>query len=474
MYYHTPLQSVTQWETSYFGGYYKVLEDHPEIELSEKIRVVPNPDSEDFLFDDLREKLLKLFIHTISKEKLTNKLLYNSKFSEPFELEGKYWVSLSKDSIDLIVNLIIGKRKEISLMFQYYKNTITESNFLFEVEPPKDKKPNPKIDSPGGQKDDHDLSQELQKLESGSEFTEPKSSLAVEISKEVLKSKIKKYGGLCDSNENLTGKLKEKTEFVYVSKSNEICNYTQSEIKNSNSLCSLLDISFDTKEAKLENLMCGKMSSHKIAEVQAGNSRVYHKIEDDMETKPFTICVLGDESGSMTGGNDRQQNEIFKTLYRTFSQMLPQDKMFFYGHSGYADNKYPEVRVYHEPNYPFFENTINNQLNNDYNENYDGPVIEKIYERVRSITNDNIIFIVVSDGSPSGCGYGGTNDRENMKRIIEKCNRDGFVTIGIGLRYNGVENLYKYHTVVDYYEDKDSIRKISQLVNNVVKIEFQS
>lgn len=156
MYYHTPLQSVTQWETSYFGGYYKVLEDHPEIEISEKIRVVPNPDSKDYLFYDLKEKLLKLFIYTISKEKLINNLCAE-RFSKPFELEGKYWVSLSKDSIVRIVNSIIGKHKEISLMFQYYKNTITESNFLFEVRPPKDKKPNPKSDSPGGQKDNHDL-----------------------------------------------------------------------------------------------------------------------------------------------------------------------------------------------------------------------------------------------------------------------------------------------------------------------------
>lgn len=147
MYYHTPLQSVTQWETSYFGGYYKVLEDHPEIEISEKIRVVPNPDSKDYLFYDLKEKLLKLFIYTISKEKLINNLCAE-RFSKPFELEGKYWVSLSKDSIVRIVNSIIGKHKEISLMFQYYKNTITESNFLFEVEPRKDKKPNPKSDSP--------------------------------------------------------------------------------------------------------------------------------------------------------------------------------------------------------------------------------------------------------------------------------------------------------------------------------------
>jgi len=452
MYYHTSLQSVTQWEISYFGGYYKVLEDHPEIEISEKIRVVPNPDSQDYLFYDLKEKLLKLFIHTISKEKLTNELC-PERFSKPFELEGKYWVSLSKDSIVDIVNSIIRKRKEISLMFQYYKNTITESNFLFEVEPTKDEKPNPKSGC------DVELKDSL--------VVKISRRVAEEIGKEVSKSEIKKYGGgLYNTDENLTGKLKEKTEFVYMSKSNEICNYTKSEIENSNSLCSLLDISFDTKEAKLENLMCGKMSSHKISEVQAGNSRVYHKIEDDMETKPFTICVLGDESGSMDGGRKIEtQHEIFKILYRTFSQMLPQDKMFFYGHSGYNGNKYPEVRVYHEPNYPFFENTIDNQLKNNYNENYDGPVIEKIYERVRSITNDNIIFIVVSDGEPK------IDDRENMKRIIEKCNRDGFVTIGIGLEYGGVENLYKYYTIVN---NKDMVKKTSQLVNNVVKIEFQS
>jgi hypothetical protein len=35
-----------------------------------------------------------------------------------------------------------------------------------------------------------------------------------------------------------------------------------------------------------------------------------------------------------------------------------------------------------------------------------------------------------------------------LKRIIEKCKRDGFVTMGVGVSgYDGVKEIYSYNTV---------------------------
>jgi nitric oxide reductase activation protein len=170
----------------------------------------------------------------------------------------------------------------------------------------------------------------------------------------------------------------------------------------------------------------------------------------------------------MRDGADQKQHHLIKVLYTAFSQILPQDKMFIYGHSGEST---PEVRIYHDKYNTTFAQTINSQMNNDYNENYDGPVIENIYERVRQQTSDNIIFLSISDGEPAGEDYGGSKAIEEMKRVIEKCKRDGFVTVGIGLKHKGVKEIYQYHTVVK--DLNDLVKNVSSLVNRVVKTEFK-
>jgi nitric oxide reductase activation protein len=169
----------------------------------------------------------------------------------------------------------------------------------------------------------------------------------------------------------------------------------------------------------------------------------------------------------MRGGCASKQNELFKVLYYAFSQILPPQKMFFYGHSGGST---PEIRIYHELYNPNFEHTIERQMRNSYQENYDGPVIENVYERVRKQTSDNIIFISISDGAPAGRGYGGQKAIDEMKRVIEKCKRDGFVTLGVGLYYGRVREIYNYHTVVN---STDLVKNVSSLINRVVKTEFK-
>jgi hypothetical protein len=285
-----------------------------------------------------------------------------------------------------------------------------------------------------------------------------------------------------DDNENITNpKLKDKTKFIAAESSKE-WHSTASQEKISDSIVRLLDISFDPHSDKIENLRCGKMSSHKIAEVPAGNSHIYHRIEEDVITKPFSVVILCDESGSMEGillDNiyDEEyryaaewQNHLVKCLYLAFEKIMPANKIFIYGHTG---EETPDVHIYQEAGVVDFRKSIRYQENNvDFQENYDGPVVENIYERIRSKTSDRIIFISISDGEPSGQNYGGSAAKNELKRIIEKCKRDEFVTVGIGMGgYRGVKDIYQYHTTVKNSED--IIRNVPQLINLVVKNEFK-
>ena len=162
--------------------------------------------------------------------------------------------------------------------------------------------------------------------------------------------------------------------------------------------------------------------------------------------------------------------DLAGSIYKTFSSILPSSKLYVYGHTG---DMTPEIHVYQDRYNPYFEKTFSLQFSEHVTleQNYDGPVTDLIYEKIRSYTNDNILFIVISDGEPAGHDYGCTDDYNDFKRIIEKCKRDGFVTCGIGIEYMAVKDIYQYSTVIK--RDDDYIKSISTLINNVVKAEFQ-
>jgi hypothetical protein len=164
-----------------------------------------------------------------------------------------------------------------------------------------------------------------------------------------------------------------------------------------------------------------------------------------------------------------KQFELAKILYGAFSEIMPQDRISVYGHSG---DDAPEIYVYQDKYNPGFLKTITNMLSRDLLENYDGPVVESIHERIRSQNSDNILFIVISDGQPAGNhGYGGREAMDDLKRIVEKCKRDNFVTMGIGFGYSGVKEIYSYHTVI--HDMGQVVEKVTTLLNKVVKTEFQ-
>lgn len=443
--------SIFNWESSYFGGHERVIYDHPFIYVPNEIefRFKNTTGSSNYI----AEKLCAMFLHRVIRYHLQRTLV---DFATTHVVEG--WmgketvIQMNSRKIADCLSMIISMDTELGNLFQHYYNFLKSIDILYY--PPK----NEKGDKGGAGE---------------SEESEDDVQLDEKSQKELMDAlgKVrgqKPFNGHGSVNA-VSGDLKDRTEFVVVQKGPEPCRYHSQIIKNGNSLVNLLDISFEPKEDRVENLKCGKMSPHKIAEIPAGNTHIYFRVEEDQATRPFSICVLADESGSMRhSGLVSKQNDLMKTLYYAFSQILPQDKMFFFGHSGYED---PEIRIYHDKYNPNFEYSIDRQPNNDYQENYDGPVVECIYERVREQTSDNIIFISISDGCPAGCDYGGESAQKELKRVIEKCKRDGFVTVGIGLQYGRIKEIYNYHTIV--YNMKELVKSVSSLINRVVKTEFK-
>lgn len=484
--------SISKWENSFWGGYERVLFDHPEISVPENIKFDTPVGGKYNVPYYVQKKLIKLFLLKLETTRVSHK---SPQFIKDIFLDKgvvqsdgfmDYYV-ISRDSVNRSIKDVIVCDTELFNMFEHYKEFIKDTKFKIEIGPSSgggtesgeegdDSEETPEksdIKNEGKDKDNSKEQPERTRSEGkGKSTIEPNRNTeeCKSFSEDEMK-KIKIYKPEYDYKKTACStNLKKDTKFVLMKKSKNKCKYSSEQIRDAKFLEKLLDINFDPKEDKVSNLKLGKVDVNKIAEIPCGNTHVYYKVEENQSTKPFSVCILCDESGSMRCGFDETQNEIVKVLYKSFSAILPQDKIYVYGHSGSST---PEIRIYNDKYNQQFEETIDNQTDNQFGENYDGPVIESIYERIRSYTDDNIIFIVISDGQPWGQNYGGQGAIDELKKVIERCKRDGFVTVGIGFRLNLVKHIYQYHTVVDRV-DYNAVKNISNLINRVVKSEFQS
>lgn len=491
--------SISNWEDSYFGGFVKILRDYPEIKAPYDIETEMPKDDE--LTWSTREKLTDLFQLKIKDFGLINEFLSsaNIEMHKDFFGKEKKFLVPSKSDTTFVLKEIIGKDSELANLFDHYAKTLIATKFLYPVPPEEKKKDKKKSEDEGGmdKKSGEKEEDEGEGNEGEDKDGKAKSGAMAEATEAAAREKMLKMARAnakslieditkrkdswgMNIGRAITGDLKKSTVFKLITKAANVAKYSAEEIMYAGQLLKMLDISFDPTHDKINNLKAGKLDIAKIATVPAGNHHIYFREEENQTTRPFSVCILMDESGSMGGtvGSSKggYQSRIVKILYKAFSQILPPQKMFIYGHSDEETSgkrhSNPEVRIYHDNYNHVFEETIENQGRNRWGENYDGPIIECVYERVRSVTSDNIIFISISDGQPSGSNYGGQPAINDMKRIIEKCKRDGFVTVGIGVQYSGVKTIYNYNTVVNNMADM--AKQVSSLINTVVKTEFQT
>jgi hypothetical protein len=486
-------KSTSGWENSHFGGFTRVLNDYPYIKIDFDLDIKASGEAARELGTWQAEKLIKLYILKAKELGVIN--TFTSKVIERPSFFGTTVKKYSVVSLNsrAILSKICASYPEMAPMFEHYKDSILSSTIEMEIPEPKPEEGKGKKEGEGegegqpqgekeegegegegdgeGQGDSEDDGEDEKESESGSpgegrETPKGRSGKSIQD----LMGEINESKPWSVAERSLTA-FSEKPKFTPFDKKDSGSSYQfhADEKRDSELLIKLLDISFDPKSDEVKNLKLGKLDTSKIAEVPAGNLSIYKQRVEEQDTKPFSVCILADMSGSMGHGQRiPAQRHIMNTLYLAMSQILPPDKLYIYGHTG---DYTPEIYTFYSPYDTDYEKNIQFYNNVHWCQNYDGPVIEAIHKRVRETNDDRIIFISLSDGQPSGNSYGGTEDNEELKRILERARRDEFVTVGIGIQADHVTELYTYSKVVN--DLKLLPKEVSSIINQVVRAEFQ-
>ena len=159
------------------------------------------------------------------------------------------------------------------------------------------------------------------------------------------------------------------------------------------------------REYKLvhRSMRSGVLDTNKLAEAFQGVPTVYLR-EGEVKTDKVAVCVLIDESGSMSGSRIYAARDTAVLINEAMGQ-VPNVELFIYGHSGDMKRPYAtEMYVYREKEYaPKF--ALGSVIARS--QNRDGVAILEVAKRVRRQTKNPVLFFILSDGIPCAGSYGG-------------------------------------------------------------------
>jgi hypothetical protein len=455
--------SILDWESSYHGGSYNIIYDYPEIKMDWDIKITTS--SVKGLTYYTTQKLVKMFLYVVNKDLGFRKLLlHNAKINK----KTTYFKSLrSSENVEVTISprvikdmmeRIKSSTLELKNLFVEHRDMIETSNIVINLSVDQDKADKDKDGKPDANSKD-DSKTELSKNQK-----EEALNKALDLLGEIDKRVPYSYS-LGDNNHK---DLKRAIELVSVSPKSRATRYTPDQEQEALRLAKKLDISFDPEKDVVKSLRSGKLDISKLCEFMGGNSNIFMRVEEHQKTKPFSVVILCDESGSM-GHLIQYQHYAVKVLYKALSEILPQTEIAVYGHTG---SNTPKIYIYQDKYNLSFDYTIDTMLNRDLSQNYDGPVIEYLYDKIRSETDRDILMIVLSDGQPSGHNYGGSGAIKEMKKISERAKRDGFVIMGLGMGGYSSKNIYFYSA--DAPRGDMLVESASRLLNTVVQTEFKN
>lgn len=178
---------------------------------------------------------------------------------------------------------------------------------------------------------------------------------------------------------------------------------------------------FVEQEYRLIGMRRGVLDTNKLAEAYQAVETVYSN-KFKRTTPGLDVCVLIDESGSMSGTNIASARKCAILLNEVFLR-LKQCDFYVYGHT--ADNRHMgevTINVYRDH---WNRNRYALGKVESYSNNKDSVAIEETYKMVRKQTSKPLLMFVISDGAPNAYGLRGQPAVEEVKKVVNRIESNG-------------------------------------------------
>lgn len=178
---------------------------------------------------------------------------------------------------------------------------------------------------------------------------------------------------------------------------------------------------FVEQEYRLTGMRRGVLDTNKLAEAYQAVETVYSN-KFKRTTPGLDVCVLIDESGSMSGTNIASARKCAILLNEVFLR-LKQCDFYVYGHT--ADNRHMgevTINVYRDH---WNRNRYALGKVESCSNNKDSVAIEETYKMVRKQTSKPLLMFVISDGAPNAYGLRGQPAVEEVKKVVNRIESNG-------------------------------------------------
>lgn len=260
-----------------------------------------------------------------------------------------------------------------------------------------------------------------------------------------------------------------KTSVTFTKQPGDRCNYQQ--LKNSispyiSAVKKLLSNVDKNYEFSVRGMRSGILDVNKIAEAYQGIPQVYVR-KGTVSTNKTRICILIDESGSMSGCYSEIAAQAAILMKEAFGS-IPGIELYIYGHTAEDDGVIGSVQLFvyqegstYNPKYSLSK--VEGRC-----QNIDHEAIDEVCGRVRKFTDDHVIMFVLSDGQPAAGHYGGISAMRQVRDVVMKREKQGFdiiqVNIGTELDEEDMKKMFDKYVYI-----KENVSEFPKVLSRIIK-----
>lgn len=204
----------------------------------------------------------------------------------------------------------------------------------------------------------------------------------------------------------------------------------------------------------LKSMRSGRLDTGKLAEAKQHVPTIYERI-GAVKTNKLCVGVLIDESGSMGGSKEIVAREAAIMLNEALKN-VPDVELFIYGHTadwyqeGASGTGSTQLFIYREPGNN--NETAMGGISGKY-ENRDGVAMIAAAKRMRQRTQNQGVFVILSDGSPHAALYHGSKAKDHVRKMAIKIEQMGFQVIQVTIGGYRSTDMFKNVVNIDSIEE---------------------